>query len=213
MSLFITFEGIEGCGKTTQLGMLDDYLQQKGRRVMITREPGGTKLGERVRDILLNTDGMNISSWAELFLYATCRAQLVKEVIKPALEGDNIVICDRFYDSSVAYQGYGRGLDLEPLIAINRCVTGGIIPDITFILDCPPEAGLKRAWGRINAGGEVREDRFERETIEFHRAVREGYLEIARREPERVKVIDGNREIGEVHKEISDIVEKIVGSL
>jgi dTMP kinase len=192
--------------------MLKDYLEQKGRRVIVTREPGGTKLGERVRDILLNTDGVTISSWAELFLYAACRAQIVEEVIKPALEGDNIVICDRFYDSTVAYQGYGRGLDLEPFLAINRCVTGGITPDITFILDCPPEAGLRRAWGRINAGDEVREDRFERETIEFHRTVREGYLEIAGREPERVKVIDGNREIREVHGEIVEKMEEIIGS-
>ncbi|MFQ5585284.1 MAG: dTMP kinase [Thermodesulfobacteriota bacterium] len=208
--VLITFEGVEGCGKSTQAVMLKESLEGEGRRVVMTREPGGTVLGERVRDILLRSGGMKIAPLTELLLYTACRAQIVEEVIRPALAAGSIVVCDRFADSTTAYQGYGRGLGLDPVLAINRQVVGESTPRLTFLLDCDPETGLGRAWKRIEEEGGAREDRFEREAVNFHRAVRDGYLEIARREPERVKVIDGDRGVDEIHQEIVGIVRKCI---
>ena len=206
--VLITFEGIEGCGKSTQAVMLKEALEGEGRRVVMTREPGGTGLGERVRDILLQSGDTRISPLSELLLYAACRAQIIEEVIRPALAVGSIVICDRFADSTVAYQGYGRELGLDPVIAINRQVLAEVTPRLTLLLDCEPEMGLDRAWNRIREVGGTREDRFEREAIDFHRAVREGYLEIALREPERMKVVNGDRGVDEIHQEIIGIVGK-----
>ncbi|HAG51533.1 MAG TPA: dTMP kinase [Deltaproteobacteria bacterium] len=209
MSLFITFEGIEGCGKTTQMEMLKEHLEWKGFQVVATREPGGTELGERIRTMLLNRDIQPIAPWSELLLYAVCRAQLVKEIIKPALENRKIVLCDRFADSTVTYQGFARGLSLEAITNINKWVTEGITPSITFILDCAPEIGLKRAFDRINTRKEGnKEDRFERENIEFHKKIREGYLKLAKESPDRIKVVNGDREISLIHKEICGIIEQ-----
>lgn len=210
MGFFITFEGIEGCGKSTQLELLKAHLEKKGRAVLSVREPGGTLLGERVRSVLLNGTEEGIDPWAELFLYEACRAQLVAKVIKPALAAGKVVLCDRFFDSTLAYQGFGRGLDSEKIEGLNALATGGLVPDLTFLVDCAEEVGLKRAWARINASAGAREDRFEKEELAFHRRVREGFLEIARA-AQRVKVVDGSREISTVHREICDIIEGAAG--
>lgn len=211
MGFFITFEGVEGCGKTTQMEMLKVHLEREGKNVLAVREPGGTPLGERVRAILLNVEGATqaLDPWTELFLYEACRAQLVSSIIKPALEVGKVVLCDRYTDSTVSYQGYARGLDIEAVRSINSRASMGLVPDLTFVLDCSPEAGLKRAKSRIDAiETGPREDRFENEEIEFHRRVREGFLKLAAAEPERIEVIDGEREIAVIHREICDIIEE-----
>ncbi len=205
--LFITFEGVEGCGKSTQMELLKSWLEKRGRKVLGVREPGGTKLGEKVRAVLLNPDAERIDPWAELFLYEACRAQLVSNVIRPALTEGATVICDRFIDSTVAYQGYGRGLDTGAVLSANAMATGGLTPSITLLIDCDPEVGLRRAWKRIETDG-LGEDRFEREDIGFHRLVRDGYLKMAEKEPDRIKVVDGSREIPLIHDEICDIIKK-----
>lgn len=207
-NIFITFEGIEGSGKTTQAGLAASYLESRGVRVAPVREPGGTPLGEKVRALLVNSGGAEVGSLAELFLYEACRAQVVEEVIRPALDEGAAVVCDRFTDSTVAYQGYGRGLVVEDVERANRLATGGLVPDLTVLVDCPPEVGLARAWDRIGSGEGPREDRFEKEALEFHSRVREGYLELAGRYPERIEVVDGEREISVIHAEICDIIEK-----
>lgn len=207
LGLLITFEGIEGCGKSTQLELLKDHLKNKGKDILTVREPGGTPLGEKVRSILLDSRSTGMDPWAELFLYEACRAELVAKVIKPALNESKTVICDRFIDSTVAYQGYGRGLDISSITEANRLATGGLKPDITILIDCDTEAGLKRAWSRINAKEGHKEDRFEKEGLAFHKKVREGYLKLAKIEP-RIKVVDGGGEIPSIHKEICDIIDK-----
>jgi dTMP kinase len=211
LGFFITFEGIEGCGKSTQLELLKAHLEKKGKAVLSVREPGGTLLGERVRSVLLNGTDEGVDPWAELFLYEACRAQLVSKVIRPALAAGKVVLSDRFFDSTLAYQGFGRGLDTGKIEGLNALATGGLVPDLTFLVDCPEEVGLKRAWTRINASAGAREDRFEKEELAFHRRVRGGFLEIARR-ASRVKVIDGSREISTVHRDICDIIERAAGS-
>ncbi len=199
---FITFEGIEGCGKSTQMELLKSFLEKKGRKVLAVREPGGTALGERVRAILLDSKQEPVDAWAELFLYEACRAQLVKNVIRPALEAGKTVICDRFTDSTVAYQGFGRGLDIKTIEGLNRLATGGLKPDITFLIDCDIEVGLERALSRIKEKKGAREDRFEKEDLAFHGRVRDGYLSIAVNDPGRVRVIAAARDIASIHEEI-----------
>jgi dTMP kinase len=206
--LFITFEGVEGCGKSTQMELLKGWFEKRGGNVLAVREPGGTKLGEKVRAILLDSQGEGIDPYAELFLYEACRAQLVNNIIRPALQKGLTVICDRFTDSTLAYQGYGRGLDIGAIISANALATKGLTPSITVLIDCDPEVGLRRAWKRIEAGA-TGEDRFEREAIAFHRNVRAGYLEMAQKEPGRIKVVDGSREIPLIHREICDIIKKV----
>ncbi len=209
MSLFITFEGVEGSGKTTQMEMLKEHLEWKGFQVVSTREPGGTELGEKIRGMLLNMEGQTITPWSELLLYAVCRAQLVNEVIKPALLDKKIVLCDRFADSTVVYQGYVRGLNLEAVASLNKWVTEGVSPTVTFIIDCPPDIGLKRALARIDTRpGGNKEDRFERENIEFHKKIRDGYVRLAKQEADRIKIINGDRDIPVIHKEICGIIEQ-----
>ncbi|MBI5827347.1 MAG: dTMP kinase [Deltaproteobacteria bacterium] len=209
LALFITFEGIEGSGKSTQMELLKRHMEGRGMEVLALREPGGTRLGERVRSILLNSSEEPVDPWAELFLYEACRAQLVSLVIRPSLEAGTTVICDRFTDSTLAYQGYGRGLDLEAVDRANVLAAGGLKPDITVLIDCEAEEGLRRAWSRIGSKeGGAREDRFEREDVSFHRRVRDGYLRIAGAEPDRVKVVDGGGEISTIHREICYIIKK-----
>ncbi|MBI5327629.1 MAG: dTMP kinase [Deltaproteobacteria bacterium] len=208
MSLFITFEGVEGSGKTTQMEMLKEHLEWKGFHVVSTREPGGTELGEKIRGVLLNMEGQTIAPWSELLLYEVCRAQLVSEVIKPALLDKKIVLCDRFADSTIVYQGCVRGLNLEAIASLNEWVSQGVMPTITFIIDCQPEIGLKRALARIDTRPNGnKEDRFERENIEFHKRIRDGYLQLAKESPDRIKVINGNRDIPVIHKEICGILD------
>lgn len=207
MGLFITFEGIEGCGKSTQMALLKDYLSSGGGKVVAVREPGGTKTGERVRSILLNSGGEGLDPFTELFLYEACRAQLVARVIRPALEEGATVLCDRFIDSTIAYQGYGRGLDIDSIRRMNDLATGGLTPDVTILLDCDEAVGVNRALGRIEAAcGEDREDRFEKEALAFHRRVREGFLVLCAAEG-RIRLVDASGEIPSIHKKICDIID------
>jgi len=182
--LFITFEGGEGCGKSTQARALYTHLKRQGIPALLTQEPGGTDLGRRIRDLLKRQVSTSISPEAELLLFNASRAQLVCEVIKPALKKGMVVICDRFYDSTTAYQGYGRGLDLTAVKAVNDFGAGGLKPDLTILLDIPPERGLDRKGHGV-------EDRFEQEAVRFHKRVRSGYFKLARMEPDRWLVIDG----------------------
>lgn len=198
--LFITFEGIDGCGKTTQIELLKDYFEQKGYTVLLTREPGAKGLGEKFREILLNYDG-EVSSNCESFLFLADRAQHIDTIIKPAIEKGHIVLCDRHTDSTVAYQGYGRMLDLKQIHDLNKIATNGIKPDKTFILDIDVETSFERI-------GKSR-DRMENAGIEFFKRVRNGYLEISRQEPERVKLLYGKDTIANIHKQIIDCIEQL----
>lgn len=198
--IFITFEGIEGCGKSTQAMLLAKELKSAGYRVKLTREPGGTSLGNSVRRILLNSRGLNILPLSELFLYLVSRYQHVEEVIKKELAKKCIVISDRFSDSSVAYQGYGRGLGVAFVAKLDRIATGGLKPDLTFILDCPSEVGIKRILSKRIP------DRIEKEKIAFHERVRKGYLEIAKKNNKRIVIIDATKKKEEISKEIISVV-------
>jgi dTMP kinase len=197
MGFFITFEGIEGCGKTTQLRLLMERLQAAGEKVTATREPGGCPIADQMRAILLDAGNSAITPLSELLLYAAARAQHVQEVIAPALERGEIVLCDRFTDATVAYQGHGRGLDLATIAQLNQLATGGTDPALTLLIDCPVEIGLGRALARIEAGSGAREERFELESIQFHQRVRQGYLGLADAFPERFIVIDGSGGVAE----------------
>ncbi len=202
--LFITFEGADGCGKTTQLMLLAKYLKQHNYEVIVTREPGAKGLGEKLRDILLNYDG-EVSSKAELFLFLADRAQHMDVIIKPAVAAGKIVLCDRHTDSTVAYQGYGRGLDVERIKLLNDIATGGRKPDITFVFDIDVETSMQRV------GAE--KDRMESEGKEFFNKVRNGYLAIAKQEPERVKVIDATKTIEDIRKDVLNILRTFVAKM
>lgn len=209
---FITFEGIEGSGKTTQISMLADYLAARGRSVRLTREPGGTPIGDQVRKILLDPANDALDPRAELLLYAAGRAQHLAELIRPALGGGAVVLCDRFSDATCAYQGYGRGLDLELIGDLDRLVTGGMRPDLTILLDIEASEGLARARGRNSRHGLGAEARFENESLPFHERVRRGYLELARREPRRFRIVEASRQPEAVHFEIRRTVDEILSS-
>lgn len=189
---FITFEGVEGCGKTTQIGLLQAALESKDLEILATREPGGPPIAEAIREILLDPRHKEMSANTEVLLYCAARAQHVEQIIRPALEAGQIVLCDRFADSTTAYQGAGRGLAPEELKPLHRAATGGIRPDLTLLLDLPAEEGLTRTRGR------GRSDRIEREALAFHERVRQGFIELAQREPDRIKVIDGAGTVDEV---------------
>jgi len=199
--LFITFEGADGCGKTTQMKLLADYLKTQGLEVVLTREPGGKGLGERVREILLNYDG-EVSDRCESFLFLADRAQNIDIIVNPAVEQGKIVLCDRHIDSTVAYQGYGRGLDLDRIKMLNNLATNGKKPDLTIVFDIDVETSMKRV------GSE--KDRMESAGIEFYNKVRNGYLEIAKEEPERIKVVDACKTIEEVFEEVKEIIKNIM---
>jgi dTMP kinase len=203
LSLFITFEGAEGCGKSTQARTLWQRLVRRGIPAVLTHEPGGTALGNRLRYVLKRRLQDKISAMAELFLFAACRIQIVNEVIRPSLEQGKVVICDRFEDSTIVYQGYGRGLNLETIEDINDLATEGIKPHLTVLLDIPARKGLSRKGSRSN-------DRFEAENIIFHRKVRDGYLTLAAEELERWLVIDGTLSRAEIGKIIWNTVEGLL---
>lgn len=193
---FLTLEGPEGAGKTVMAGRLADVLRSSGLDVLVTREPGGTLLGERLRDILLARDSVHIDPLVDAFLFNAARAQLVREVIRPALEAGQVVVCARFADSTLAYQGYGAGVDIDALRELAAVATGGLFPDLTILLDLPPEEGLRR-----KAPDE--ETRFEAAfDLAFHRRVRAGFLELARREPARFAVVDAGRDVEAVFAEV-----------
>ncbi|HKZ16145.1 MAG TPA: dTMP kinase [Geobacteraceae bacterium] len=206
MACFITFEGIEGCGKTTQMKLLSERLAKKGYPVVVTREPGGCPIALKIREILLDAANSAMVPLAELFLYAAARAQHVAEIIKPALDAGDIVLCDRFTDATIAYQGFGRELDLPLIEELNRLATGQVQPQLTILIDCPVEIGLSRAISRIDSTTGAREERFELESVQFHRRVRDGYLRLAAENPDRFIVIDGNRNIEGVEETINDAV-------
>jgi len=198
--LFITFEGADGCGKTTQIELLDKYLREKGKETLLTREPGAKGLGVKLREILLNYDG-EVSPQCESFLFLADRAQHIDCIIKPALKEGKIILCDRHTDSTVAYQGYGRGLDLERINMLNDIATGGLKPDLTIVFDVDVETSMQRV------GKE--KDRMESAGAEFFNKVREGYLKIAENEPARVKVINSSDTIENIHKKVVELVEKL----
>lgn len=203
--MFITFEGIEGCGKTTQIKRLAKRLNDNGIQFISTLEPGGTRIGQDIRRLLLDSRNSHLSPLAELVLYEADRAQHVEEIIRPALAQGKWVICDRFFDATVAYQGAGRGLDIDLIMTLNSKVTGGLTPDITLLLDCPPEMGIERALKRNNASTQDGQDRFEREKMEFHKKVRNAYLDISRNE-KRFSIIDASLPEDPVEEEIFRII-------
>lgn len=192
--MFVTFEGIEGSGKTTALQAVAAALQERGLDPLVTREPGGCRLGRSLRSLLLDMRSGKLSGRAELYLFLADRAQHVAEVIRPALEAGQPVLCDRYVDSTLAYQGYGRGLDTDQLRHLNQMATGGLAPDLTFLLDLPVECGLMRAGIRNRREGTVvSEGRFDAESLDFHSRVRQGYRDLASQEEERFAIIDSSQ--------------------
>ncbi|MBI5300514.1 MAG: dTMP kinase [Chloroflexi bacterium] len=195
MSLFITFEGPEGSGKTTQARLFAEYLQARGRAVLLTREPGGTAISEQIREVILSTRNLAMQNETEALLFSAARAQIVAELIRPALAAGKIVVCDRYADSTLAYQGYGLGLDLDALRAITRFATGGLVPDRTFYVDVPVEVGLERRHrGETN--------RLDHKAVAYHTRVRDGFLALVKAEPQRWIVVDGTPGIEIVQQEI-----------
>jgi dTMP kinase len=205
--VFITFEGIEGCGKTTQIKLLAKWLTQLGIPVIRTFEPGGTKIGHKIRRILLDTHNQHLDSLAELLLYIADRSQHMAEVVKPALAQGQWVLCDRFSDATVAYQGKARGQDLGLIRLLNTQAKAGIEPDLTFILDCPVEVGLGRALERNQSGTLKGQDRFELEKLTFHEKVRQAYLELARQEPKRFVILDGTLPVARIEQIIREYLQ------
>jgi len=202
--LFITFEGVEGSGKSTQANLLAEKLKKINRDIVLTREPGGTKLGKKIRELLLDPDNINMDNRAEILLYAADRAQHVKEKIIPYLEKGKIVLTDRYIDSNIAYQGYGRKLDMKMVRNINEWVIRNVWPDLTILLDIDPEKGLKRAR---NLSSDKKGDRLEQEIITFYKNIRKGYLQIAKNE-KRFVVINGDDKAEVIHNKIFKVVKE-----
>lgn len=208
---FVTFEGIEGSGKTTQINLAGEDLEKKGLAHVLTKEPGGTPLADEIRRILLNRGSFEISSKAEVLLFAAARAAHVEEVILPALKERKIVLCDRFSDATLAYQSFGRGLDRETVQRISDFSSNSIKPDLTLLFDLPVEVGLKRAMFRIaQIGQSPAEDRFEQEDFKFHERIRKGYLWLAEKEPDRFAVLDGSKDVQTLHREVCGIISQVV---
>ncbi len=205
--VFVTIEGIEGSGKSTQARLLAEYLRGAHLRVTETREPGGTEIGEMIRRILLSTSAEALSAETELLLMLACRADHVDRIIKPALDRGDVVCSDRYADATIVYQGFGREMDLGLLRKLNEVATGGLVPDLTLLLDLDVEAGLQRVAQR---SGTNNTDRFERETLEFHKRVREGYSRVAAEEPDRVKVVPADAPIEMVQERIRTIVRQFL---
>ncbi len=206
MGYFITFEGVEGCGKTTQIKLLSEFLLARGMHTVLTREPGGCPIADKIRTILLDAENKALSPLAELMLYAAARAQHVTEVISPALEAGKIVLCDRFCDATLAYQSFGRGIDRGVIDNLNLQACQGATPHLTVLVDCDPRVGLERARQRIEATSGPREERFELEALAFHERVRAGYLRLAADDPERFLIINGADSIEAIFAAISTLV-------
>ncbi|HUJ69922.1 MAG TPA: dTMP kinase [Syntrophorhabdales bacterium] len=204
--MFITFEGIEGCGKTTQIDLLFEHLLGEGYRVTRTREPGGTGLGESIRGVLLQKE-LRVLPLSELLLFMAVRAQHVEEKILPVLSGGGIVLCDRFIDATYAYQGYGRGIDLGIIGTLNRLATKGVMPNLTVLLDCEVEMGLGR-----KLIGNPQKDRFEKEDVSFHEKIRSAYLKLAEEDQKRFFVVDGRQGIEAIHRIIREKVVRLLES-
>ena len=199
--LFITFEGADGSGKTTQLNNIKSFLEQKGFDVVVTREPGSLEIGQKIRNILLHHDGI-VADRCEIFLFLADRAQHVETFIKPAIEEGKIVLCDRHTDSTIAYQGYGRGQNITLLTDLNKIAVNGLKPDLTLLFDVSTETAQTRV------GSE--KDRMESAGIEFHKKVRNGYLTLQKEHPKRIKLVDANKSIDEVFEQTKNIVEKLI---
>ncbi len=211
MGCFITFEGPDGSGKTTQIQALSQYLLGEGYGVVLVREPGGTGIGDRIRDIVHDPMNVGMLPNAELLLYSASRAQLVGQVIRPALDAGSIVLCDRYAESTLAYQGYGRGLGLEALKTITRFATGGLRPDLIIYLDIDVEEGLRRRKISSRAG-EGEWNRMDQQELDFHRRARAGYLEMAAREPERWYTLDATHPVASIQDSIRERVERLLVS-
>jgi dTMP kinase len=209
MAYFISFEGIDGCGKTTQLQRLEQFLREQGIQVVVSREPGGTEVSEAIRQVLLASKHAQLLPISELLLYYASRHQNLYQKILPSLQQGAWVLCDRYADASMAYQGYGRGLDRELIDQLNRTVIQGRMPDLTILIDISPEIGVQRAISR-NEQKALDEGRFEKESLEFFHRVRHGYLEIARQEPARFRVIAGEGDIQTIHEQIVREIERLI---
>lgn len=207
--IFITFEGVEGSGKSTQIKLLAGRLERPGLQVVATREPGGTSAGSAIRKIVLDPKTGALAPMTELMLFSAARSQLVGEVIRPALDDGALVLCDRFADSTTAYQGYARGMSLETIERVNRYSCGDIWPDRTLIFDINPSAGLARTVERMKTEG-YSEARFENAGVQFHEKVRDGFLKIAEAEPERVKVINADDTIDSIHEAVFNAVRDVL---
>lgn len=205
--LFITFEGTEGCGKSTQIKELRDHLESLGRKVLVTREPGGAAISEAIRTILLDTAHHAMTPTTELFLYEAARAQHVAEVIRPALKRGECVLCDRYADSTTAYQGGGRELPVDVLERLHEIATGGLWPRITFLLDLPVEEGLQRA------GDGGRYDRIEQETVEFHVRVRDAFIALAEEHPDRIRIVDARGSVQDVAAQVRAFTDEVLAAL
>jgi dTMP kinase len=203
--IFITFEGPDGAGKTTQVGLLEQYLNGKGYQTLVTREPGGTPIGEEIRRLLLDVNHLDMSSATEMFLYAAARAQHVAQLIEPALREGKIVLCDRFVDSSVAYQGFGRGLGMNVVESINYYALNGIVPDLTLFFNLDPEEGLKRGLARSRTT-----DRLENEKLEFHRRVYQGFCVLRDKYPCRIREIRACQSVEKVFQQVLETVENLI---
>jgi dTMP kinase len=208
--VFITFEGIEGSGKSTQIRRAAAYLRDRSVSVLPTREPGGTPIGTKIRALLLDPENEDLDPKAELLLYMADRVQHVKTRVQPALLKGSVVLCDRYFDATVVYQGTGRGIDAALILDLYRLLLGAFKPDLTLLFDLPPRTGLARAWGEVESGGRsVRETRFEKEALAFHEAIRAGYLALARNEPDRFRVIDAAQPIDAVWEAVRPHLDRI----
>jgi dTMP kinase len=207
---FITFEGIDGSGKTTQFRLLARWLRDRGKDVVETVEPGGTPIGQQIRRILLDPASADMQPRTELLLYFASRAQNVDQVIRPALDSGTIVLCDRFTDSTLVYQGCGRGLDMDVVRDLDRIACRGLKPDVTLLIDIDPETSLARARRRNERVGAA-ESRIDEESVAFHERVRQGYLALAKAEPDRIRVIDGRAPVGEVGQLIREALGNLTG--
>jgi dTMP kinase len=205
VSLFITFEGPDGSGKSTQIELLREHLEKRGVSVVLTREPGGTSIGEQIRNVLHDVQNTEMLPNTEILLYSASRAQHVGQVIRPALERGELVLCDRYAESTMAYQGWGHGLDVGLLVTITSFATGGLRPDLIVYLDIDVETGLQRKIAAFHLGGSEW-NRMDQKGREFHERVRRGYLSMASEEPDRWLVVDGNRTVDEIHAEIRERV-------
>ena len=209
--MFITLEGIEGSGKTTQIPNIVEYLRGKGHDCVVTREPGGTKIGQKIRAILLDPDSVDLDPLSELLLYTADRAQHLHEIVYPSLKKGKTVLCDRYFDATVVYQGFARGLDINLINGLHKMVLDDLKPDLTILLDLPVNMGLSRAWEQIDNGSRTgRETRFEEEQLDFHEKVRAGYLEMARQEKKRFQVVDASGDVDSVYREIVEILSAYV---
>jgi dTMP kinase len=207
--MFITLEGIEGSGKTTQMQQLRTYFENRGHSCVLTREPGGTDIGEKIRAILLDPASVELVPTAELLLYMADRAQHINSLIKPRLAEGKIVLCDRYFDATLVYQGFARGLNTGFICDLHRLIFDDLKPNLTFLLDLEPHIGLARAWKQFDNGTRPgTESRFEEETISFHEKVRAGYLELARRQSDRIKVVDGSRDEKQVQLDMRNTLSQ-----